>query len=143
MGTKIKILLCYLNWKFYLEEIKWGRGSWIYKWFKSHCPTHCLSLIPHLWLKTLLTGHWGGPYGVKVQGSWLSGGCRGNQTKAQPAGPQPHRASIEQWQIPHWGQLPVRFQTKVWSMETGHSGIIRSPIHTPASRVTWSLFNGE
>lgn len=101
-------------------------------------------LIQDLWLKTLLTGHWGGPYGgVKAQGSWLSEGCRGNQTKAQPAGPQPRTASMEQQQIPHCGRLPVRFQTKVWSMESGCSNIIRSTIHTPASWVTWSLFKDE
>lgn len=103
-----------------------------------------VSLLIHLWLKTLLTGHWGGPYGgVKAQGSWLSGGHRGNQTKTQPAGPQTHRASMEQQQIPHWGRLPVRFQTEVWSVETGHFNIIRSAIHTPASRVTCSLCKGE
>lgn len=103
-----------------------------------------VSVLIHLWLKTLLTGHWGGPYGgVKAQGSWLSGGHRGNQTKTQPAGPQTHRASMEQQQIPHWGRLPVRFQTEVWSVETGHFNIIRSAIHTPASRVTCSLCKGE
>lgn len=62
--------------------------------------------IQHLLLKTLSTGHWGGPYGgVRAQGPWLSGG---NQTKAQPAGPQPLTASMEQRPIPHWGRLPVR-----------------------------------
>lgn len=106
---------------------------------------HIVSLlIHHLWLKTLLTGHWGGPYGgVKAQGSWLSVGCRGTQTKPQPAGPQPHRVSMEQRQISHWGLLLVRFQSKVWSMEIGHFNIIRSAIHTPASSVTWPLLNGE
>lgn len=102
----------------------------IWKILKS--TSNCLPpLIQRLWLKT---GHWGGPYGaVKAQGSWLSGGCRGNQTKAQPAGTRPHRASMERWQITHWDQLPACSQTKVWSMETGRSTIICSASRTPAS----------
>lgn len=68
----------------------------------------------------------------EVQVLWLSGGCRGNQTKDWASGPEPLRAAVKQWLIPYWDQLSVRPQTKVGPMETGNSTIICSAIHTPA-----------
>lgn len=106
-----------------------------------------LFLFGFICLERLLTGHWGAPYGgVAVPGSWLSGGWRGSQTKAQPAGPQPHRAAASlngamADPLPELVQ-PVRLQSWIYGNWSLQHKTFSHPYPCPPGHMA-SLGNGE
>lgn len=112
-----------------------------YVWLPSLCPPLCLDRRFICLRQTLLTGHWGGPYGgVTAQGSWLSGGGRRKPDKGSAGRPSASHSLNGAMADPPPKRLACTFFESWIYGKTGHFNIIRSAIHTPALRVTWSFF---